>query len=66
MADHKSTHADGVLKDKLGIDVNTGKTIGEHVGAVQNKTSEEIALEYVTAFAKEAKAKKRGPDLSAG
>jgi hypothetical protein len=55
---HRPTHDGGVLKDTLGIDVDTGKTIGEHLDAVQmagKKTSKEIADECITAFAGETK-----------
>jgi hypothetical protein len=46
------THTGGVLKDESNINVDTGKTIGEHL---DDKTSEATAKKYVTAFAKVAK-----------
>jgi hypothetical protein len=56
---HRPTHTGGVLKDKLKINVDTSKTIEEHLVTVQQappKTPEEITKEFVAAFAKEAKA----------
>jgi hypothetical protein len=56
---HKPTHTGGVLKDKFNINVDTSKTIEEHLVTVQQippKTPEEIAKALVTAFAKDAKA----------
>ena len=55
---HKPAHAGGVLNADLGITVDTGKTIEEHLTTVQGsqgKAPDKIALEYVTPFAKEAK-----------
>jgi hypothetical protein len=54
---HKPTHPGGVLND-LGLNVNTGETIGDQLTAGQaklGKTPEEIAEKYVIAFAKESK-----------
>jgi hypothetical protein len=55
---HKPTHAAGVLKDKLNITVDEGKTISDNLATLRlpQKTPEEVATEYLADFTKQAKA----------